>query len=212
MLNKFLNLDRQYRQPTGLLGRYIGRQMARDHLPENEWTVELLQPRPDDHILEIGFGPGVAIEQLTHHVPQGRIVGVDFSRAMVAAAGRRNAQVIKRGQVALHWADVTQLPLGDASFDKAYSIHSIYFWPQPEKALREIKRVLKVGGLLVLTVLPKEKWQAASPATPVGTPECIPYTGDELVHLLLSAGFSPTRIEVDTQAECPSNYSVIGLK
>lgn len=210
MFNKIL--DRQYRRPSGLLGRYIGRQMARDHLPENEWTVELLQPQSGDHILEIGFGPGVAIAQLTSRVPQGRIVGVDFSRAMVAAAGRRNAQAIRRGQVELHWGEVAHLPLGEALFDKAYSIHSIYFWPEPEKALREIKRVLKVGGLLVLTILPKEKWGTDNLATPVGTPECTPYTGDELRHMLSQAGFSLTRIEVDSQAECPSNYSVIGLK
>ena len=51
-------IDGQYRRPTGLLGRYVGDGMARDHQPENQWTVACLDPQPGDRILELGFGPG----------------------------------------------------------------------------------------------------------------------------------------------------------
>jgi len=61
-------VDAQYRRPSGLLGRYIARRMERDHLPKNLWTVHPLDARPTDRILEIGFGPGFAIEALVQKV------------------------------------------------------------------------------------------------------------------------------------------------
>src|SRR5664279_6062799 len=84
-------IDGQYRQPSGLVGRWIGSQMARQHRPENLWTVNLLDVQPTDHVLEIGFGPGIAVEEVARRASGGRVAGVDFSRAMVAAARKRNA-------------------------------------------------------------------------------------------------------------------------
>jgi SAM-dependent methyltransferase len=206
------NLDRQYRRPTGSLGRQVGERMAEDHLPENLWTVSLLQARPTDHILELGFGAGVAIQELAKTVTQGRIAGIDFSKTMVAAARRRNAQAIKRGTVDLRYGDVAELPFDDAQFDKAFSIHSIYFWRQPHEVVRGIERVLRPGGRLVLTVLPTERWNERDPDTPIGTPDCRAYSGEELARILEEAGFGAIRIETDSHPSYRSNFSVIGVK
>ena len=205
-------LDRQYRRPDGLLGWLIGRRMAKDHHPENMWTISLLDAQPNDHILEIGFGSGVAIETLASIVTTGQIHGVDFSKTMVRSARRRNAKAVKVGQVQLHHTPVTQLPFEDNIFDKAFSIHSIYFWKDPLLALQSIYRVLKPNGTLILTVLPKNKWNADGPDRAVGTPDCIPYNGEELTQMLQQVGFSKTEIKSDTNPDFPSNYSVIGIK
>jgi SAM-dependent methyltransferase len=205
-------LDDQYRRPSGLLGTYIGARMARDHRPENLWTVSILQAAPADQILELGFGSGVAVQELSRRVTQGCVAGIDFSRAMLSAARRRNTAALRSGRVDLRYGDVADLPFEDGRFDKAYSIHSIYFWRQPLKALQNIMRVLKPGGMLVLTILPKERWNLDNPAAPVGTPDCTAYSGDELRGLLSDAGFSDIRIEADPNAALRSNYSVIGFK
>ncbi|MCC6453528.1 MAG: methyltransferase domain-containing protein [Caldilineaceae bacterium] len=208
------DLDSQYRRPSGTLGRRIGREMAQNHLPENLWTVARLDPQPGDYILEIGFGPGVAIQELSRHVTTGLIAGVDFSETMVYEASRRNARAIQTGLVKLHCADVATLPFDDASFDKVYSIHSLYFWPEPLKALKEIQRVLRPNGIVVVTVLPKDKWSANPPdsALKYGTPECIPYYGHEIETLMASAGFDSTRVEADAATGNDSSYSVLGMK
>lgn len=202
-------IDGQYRQPTGLVGRWIGGKMARQHQPENRWTVNLLEVQSTDHILEVGFGPGIAIEQVVSRAAY--VAGIDFSRTMVAAARRRNATAVRSGKVDLRYGDAASLPFSNEAFDKVYSIHSIYFWPDPAKALSEIYRVLKPGGLLVLTVLPKEKWNPEHPEL-AGTPECKPYFGEELKIMLGKVGFGSFRIEADPRSDVPSNYSVIGSK
>ena len=68
-------MDEQYRRPSGLLGRWVGNKMARQHVPENQWTVGLLAAQPHDRILEVGFGPGLAIERLAQQVTDGQIAG-----------------------------------------------------------------------------------------------------------------------------------------
>jgi ubiquinone/menaquinone biosynthesis C-methylase UbiE len=208
------DLDSQYRRPSGTLGRRIGREMAQNHLPENLWTIARLNPQPEDYILEIGFGPGVAIQELSRHVTAGLIAGVDFSETMVREASKRNARAIQTGLVELHCGDVTALPFDDGSFDKACSIHSLYFWPEPLKAFKEIQRVLKPNGMVVITLLPKDKWPANPPGSALkyGTTECIPYYGHEIEALMASAGFRSTRVEADLAPRNDSNFSVLGMK
>jgi ubiquinone/menaquinone biosynthesis C-methylase UbiE len=208
------DLDSQYRFPSGTLGRRIGREMAQNHLSENLWTVTRLNPQPEDCILEIGFGPGVAIQELSKHISTGLIAGVDYSGTMVREASRRNARAIKAGLVALYNGNVTALPFAAESFDKAYSIHGLYFWPEPLRALREIQHVLKPGGMVVITVLPKEKWPANAPGSALtyGTPECTPYFGYEIEELMTAAGFHSTHVEADLVDASASNYSVLGMK
>ncbi len=212
MIARLLNFNSHYRQPRGLIGRWIGGRMARQHEPENSWTLDLLDARPTDHVLEVGFGPGAAVAMLAARVPEGRVSGADFSAAMVRAARRRNHAAVEQGRVDLREADVTGLPFGDAEFDKAYSIHSIYFWPAPAVALRELHRVLKPGGWLVLTLMPEERMLADFPVSDEEESGFTNYTGARLVEMLGEAGFESVRIEDEGHSQRRSNYSVIGVK
>lgn len=205
-------IDDQYRHPRGWLGRYIGRSMARDHWPENQWTVAALDVQPSDRVLELGFGPGVAIQTLSHRVAQGQISGLDASRTMVRQARRRNWAAVRSGRVTLACGDAARLPFAACSFDKVFGIHTIYFWPDPLAALHETWRVLRPGGLLALTVLPKARWNANDPSLPVGTPQCRPYDGDELIELMRAVGFDAMRIVQDHDPARPSSFCVIGVR
>jgi ubiquinone/menaquinone biosynthesis C-methylase UbiE len=205
--------DRHYAQPQGLVGQIAGMRMAYQHRPENHWTLAVLDARAGDSVLEIGFGPGIAIKQLARQIRTGWIAGVDASATMLAAAGRRNARAVRQGLVELYCADAAELPFDDMQFDRAFSIHSIYFWREPLRALQEIWRVLHPGGLLALTILPRELWGDGAGIEPVGTPTCRPYSGDELMDLLQEAGFGRLHILADANNPAhKSNYSVIGYK
>ena len=120
-------------------------------------TLAQLDVRPDDEVLEIGFGGGGLLALLLG-ATRGRVVGVDLSEAMVRRARRRF-----RGneRLKLHIASVEALPLADASVDKACSVNNLYFWDDPAAALRELARVLRPGGLLAVAFEPPEelrKW------------------------------------------------------
>lgn len=91
----------QHGHPTGLIGRMLGEKMVRQHVPETTWTIELLDLKPGDHVLELGFGAGRAIELVAARVPNGQVAGIDISQEMVRSASRRNARAIKAGQVRL---------------------------------------------------------------------------------------------------------------
>ncbi|MBA2285446.1 MAG: class I SAM-dependent methyltransferase [Ktedonobacteraceae bacterium] len=142
----------QHGHPTGIVGYMLGEQMVRQHIPETTWTISLLDLKPEDQILELGFGAGRAIELVAAQASNGHIAGIDLSQDMLRAASRRNARAIKAGQVALYHGDLSTLPFADNQFDKVFSIQTLYFWPDPPRALAEIFRVLKAGALLVVTL------------------------------------------------------------
>jgi ubiquinone/menaquinone biosynthesis C-methylase UbiE len=145
-------LDGQYGHPKGLIGRALGEQMVRQHVPETNWTLSLLRLKPEDQVLELGFGAGRAIELVAARASEGHVYGVDLSQEMVRSASRRNTRALKAGRVTLSQGDLTTLPFADRQFDKAFSIQTLYFWPDPLRALAEIFRVLKPGALLVVTL------------------------------------------------------------
>ncbi len=145
-------VSRHYGCPTGVIGRVAGKRMARQHEVETGWTVSLLALTPTDRVLEIGSGAGRALELAARQVSRGQVVGIDLSPTMVREARRRNAQAIRAGTVVVEQGDVTQLPFADHQFDKVFSIHCVYFWPDRARALAGLKRVLRPGGVLALTL------------------------------------------------------------
>jgi ubiquinone/menaquinone biosynthesis C-methylase UbiE len=119
---------------------------------DDRWVVEVLEVRPNDRVLEVGCGPGVAIALLAERARSGFVAGVDPSEVMLRQAARRNRAAVRRGRVELRLGTVAELPYPDAHFTRACAIHSLYFWPSVEAGLRELRRVLTPEGLLVLAV------------------------------------------------------------
>ena len=144
-------LDQQHRYPSGLFGWLIGERMRRQHAPETEWSVDLLQLQPTDRVLEIGFGVGRGLALTLQQVIQGRVTGIDLSATMIQAASRRNRAALAHGQLALLRGDIAHLPFGNQQFDKIFSIHTLYFWPDPGTICQQLIKLLAQGGRLVST-------------------------------------------------------------
>ncbi len=116
----------------------------------NRLAVEALGVRPNDRVLELGCGPGMALAKVSRHVRDGVVHGVDLSDVMLRQAARRNAAAIENGLVVLHKASFEQLPLSDASIDKVLAVNVVYFWYDTGAVLEEIRRVVAPGGRIVL--------------------------------------------------------------
>jgi tRNA A58 N-methylase Trm61 len=91
---------RMFVHPKGVLGRLGGMIMARMNRDAAEQVIELLDVQSDDKILEVGFGPGVAIQLLLHRAPAASVSGVEESQEMVHQAVARNAHALRSGQPA----------------------------------------------------------------------------------------------------------------
>lgn len=150
---------RQFRQPTGALGRLAGWIMANrpSNIARNRWTVDLLQVQEADHVLEIGFGPGLAIERVARLAPKGHVVGIDHSPLMVELAGGRNRSAIEAGIVELKRGGFELLPQLGESFDKAFSVNVLQFLADRREALQLIRSVLKPDGLIATTLQPRHR-------------------------------------------------------
>jgi ubiquinone/menaquinone biosynthesis C-methylase UbiE len=181
-------LRAQFGRPTGFWGRGAGLLMAHrsSNRKRNAWAVSLLDVRPDDRVLEIGFGPGVAILTLSRLATQGYVCGIDHSEVMLRQATRRNADGIRRGVVDLRLASVDALPAFDAPFDKILAVNAMLFWSEPDARLAKLRHLLRPGGLIAV---------AHQPRGPGASDEMSAAKGREMAEVLARAGFTEVRVE-----------------
>ena len=146
----------QLGRPSGWQGRVVGRLMTSANASAHDLTLAHSRIVPDDRVLEIGFGGGALAEKVLASAPGVTVRGVDASDVMVKLANERLGGAVREGRVELRPGDVSSLPYADGSFEKALSVHSIYFWGDPVADLGEVRRVLVPGGLFVITIDPTE--------------------------------------------------------
>lgn len=143
-------LARQFAHPRGLAGRWIfGTWLDRVTPGMAGLGLRLLSVRPGERILEVGFGGGALFASILEEGPA-EAIGVDPSQAMVARARRRLRGAIAKGKAEIRLGSVEDLPVESGFADKACSLHTIYFWTDAKAAMRELARVLRPGGSLIL--------------------------------------------------------------
>jgi ubiquinone/menaquinone biosynthesis C-methylase UbiE len=145
-------MDRQHRLPQGLLGQLVGEKMVRQHRPETDWTVGLLDLQPADRILELGCGAGRGLLLAARAVGLGMTIGMDLSPTMLQAAARRTRRAGQGNRINLLRGNLEALPYADGSLNKIWSVHTFYFWSDPEAVIAELLRTLAPGGLIVVTL------------------------------------------------------------
>lgn len=139
-------------KPQGAMGVVMGWVLERGNAQQNRATVEALAPPAGAAVLEIGFGPGHALEMLSHKAPLGLIAGADHSELMVETARKRLDRHRGPAALDLRVAEAERLPFPDEVFDLVYAVNSYHQWPDKEAALAEIAGVLKPGGEVLLSI------------------------------------------------------------
>ncbi len=142
----------QCRKPRWWLGRIILANMNARHANVTEWGLRHVSVGEGFTILDIGCGGGRTIATLAEKATHGKIHGIDYSPTSVAAARRYNARRIEAGQVDIRHGTVSELPFADRTFDLVTAVETHYYWPDPVADLKEVLRVLKPGGRVVVIV------------------------------------------------------------
>jgi ubiquinone/menaquinone biosynthesis C-methylase UbiE len=124
--------------------------MNLSHSRVTDWGLGQVQVGKTDIILDVGCGGGRTVSKLSALAAQGKVYGIDYSAESVAASKRTNARGIDAGQVEIRQASVTQLPFSDGMFDLVTGVETHFWWPDLGGGMREIFRVLRPGGMLVL--------------------------------------------------------------
>jgi len=129
--------DRWFQTPIGALVKKY----------ENELLLDLLQPRPGEKILDVGCGTGVFTLNI---LSLGACVtGLDISQPMLVCAGQKAEKYPFRGVA----GDMGFLPFADECFDKVVSMTALEFIADSRAAVADLFRVVKKGGVVVVTTL-----------------------------------------------------------
>jgi ubiquinone/menaquinone biosynthesis C-methylase UbiE len=195
-----MDLRKQFAKPEGTLGWFVGHVMAMKNQERSEFVFSILDLRPEDHVLEIGFGPGADLQRASRAAAF--VAGIDHSDVMVKQASRRNAGAIRDGRVQVQLGSANKLPFPEAHFDKIFAINSAQFWKDSVGTLTEVGRVLKPGGAIALAIQPRNK----------GATEDHAYqAGRGLADAMKKAGFSDIHAEA-RQMKPVSTVCVLGKK
>ena len=145
-----VRMTNQVRKPSGRMGRAVVTRMNFSHAALTDWGLEHVRIEPSFTILDVGCGGGRTIREMAARATAGRVLGVDYSEASVEASREANRDAVADGRVEVQQGSVSRLPFADAMFDLVTAVETHYYWPDLPNDAREILRVLKPGGTLLV--------------------------------------------------------------
>ena len=137
-------------KPEGEVGRAVSEMMNRVNANITSAVYQRLMLRDNDRVLEIGFGNGRLMPALMALADGMSYVGLDRAETMVTEATAYNADIVAAGRASFRLGSAEAIPCKDESFDRAFAVNVVYFWPEPVRALAEMRRVLRAGGLSIV--------------------------------------------------------------
>jgi len=187
----------QCQKPTGWLGRLILWNMNSRHSKVTDWGLSKISIQKQDIILDIGCGGGRTVSKLAAHATGGKVYGLDYSQASVAVAKGTNRSWIEMGRVEIHVGSVSRLPFPANTFDLVTAVETHLWWPDLPADMREVSRVLKPGGMLIIIA---EIYKGANTKTAKLAEKYLPMSGmkllsvDEHRELFANAAYSDIQI------------------
>ena len=136
--------------PRGFIGSIVARLMPLGHAPIYKRVAEVLDLQPEDELLDVACGGGYFLKRHAHHVKH--IAGLDYSEVMVKIAKNKHKKRIAAGTAEIEYGEASHLPWEKDRFSVITSMGSFIGFPQPLESLKEMHRVLRPGGRVVVSI------------------------------------------------------------
>ena len=140
----------QSKKPSGRFGRFLAMGMNFGHSGLTRWGLNFIDIASDVDALDIGCGGGRTVERLAGIVSNGKVVGIDFSPDAVVVARKKNRTLINEGRVEIFQETVSSMRFNDGAFGLITAFETHYFWPDFRNDLKEVRRVTKQNGQLLI--------------------------------------------------------------
>lgn len=187
----------QLKKPIGESGVAMGNLMNDGNRAMNLTSYAKLELNEGEHLLEIGLGNGKFVPHVLSLQENIRYTAIDFSKTMVDEAILFNEKFIHQGNVSIVEGNIENIQFEDFTFDKVCTINTLYFWPNPKENCKEVFRVLKPNGKLIIAIRPKETMDEME-FTQFGFTK---YKPEEALELLKNTGFVNLSYEVIEEPE-----------
>lgn len=200
--------------PQGEKGIEIGEMMNTTNIGMTLESIKTLLIEDNEQILEIGHGNADHVKSILNKAANIQYTGIDISETMHQEAKRLNKQFGDQADFVLY--EGKKLPFQDKTFDKIFTVNTVYFWEQPVEYLNEIYRVLKDNGTFVLTFGQKD-FMEKLPFTPFGFTL---YSNSEMEEMISKSHFKRMKIsEREEQIKSKTseetitrNYTILTIK
>lgn len=197
----------QLRYPSGWMGQILLLFLNRENATMNQLVVEHLELKPQQAILEMGFGGGDLFARLLNAKIELQIAGIDPSPTSIAMVKKRFRRPITLGQITLHQSSADAIPFTDNMFDAIATVNTLYFWSDVSDVLKECRRVLKPGGKVAIAYTSKEFLEDHF-LTQHGFQS---YSDQELETFLVSLGFTQVRTVSGTSRQNGAYFCTFGV-
>ncbi|KOO30692.1 s-adenosylmethionine-dependent methyltransferase [Chrysochromulina tobinii] len=155
------------------------------------------RPAAGGVVVDMSCGSGLMTRRLVKSSVYGRVLALDYSEAMLQETARRvQEEGVSTKALTLCRADVAALPLRPTSIDAMHAGAAMHCWPRLEEGLRQIRQVLRPGGLFYATTFLQGAYGSGMPRQTGGSSFRFFRDADELRLLLVDAGFEPSSVTV----------------
>ena len=151
MFNLSKYLFNNARKPKGLVGMcFLEFANRYGHKDLAEWALPFMDIKNGDSILDIGCGGGGNISRILKKFSNSLVKGIDYSQTSVVLSKMHNFKEIRKGRCQILKGDVKCLPYDADSFSIVTAFETVYYWSEIEKSFKEVLRVLKHDGRLII--------------------------------------------------------------
>lgn len=205
---KFEELAKQLKNPFGEKGLQVAQMMSDTNTAMTLNTVDLLNLRPDDLLLELGHGNCQHLKNIFERETDIKYHGLEVSDLMHIEAKRINQEYIKLGKAFFHKYEGGILPFAKESFEKIFSVNTIYFWNDTPRMFDELFRVLRRFGILNVTFAEKI-FMTTLPFSRFGFTL---YGQEEVIEFALKSGFKHLKTQIHTESIQSKSGDIVNRK